>query len=185
MFQPGKGSVSGNRVSLMNGFFGVGVWHPKHEVNIGTLWRSAQTYQASLLATVGRRYQHQSSDTTVASRSVPLIHFGGLDDLIDHLPYSCPLVAVENSSDAEDLTTFVHPVRGFYLLGAEDHGLSESVLQRCHRHVRIPTPTPAPLNTSVAGTLVMADRYVKSRHRLSSVSIADLLDYLDHPPVTN
>lgn len=144
------------------GYFGVAVWHPKHEVNVGTLWRSAHTYGAAMLATVGRRYSQQASDTCKAPNAIPLHHFTDVDDLIEHLPNSCPLVGVELDERAESLTVFTHPRRALYLLGAEDHGLPADVLARCHYVIQIPTPAAWSLNVSVAGSLVLHDRYVKA-----------------------
>lgn len=76
----------------MAGFFGVGVYHPKTEMNIGTLMRTAFLYDAAFVFTVGQRYRHQASDTTKTSTKVPLFHFASIDDLIEHLPDSSPLV---------------------------------------------------------------------------------------------
>ncbi|WP_433703623.1 RNA methyltransferase [Prescottella equi] len=147
----------------MSGYFGVAVWHPKFEVNVGTLWRSAMTYDAAFLATIGRRYEPQASDTCKAPLSLPLHHYADIDDLITHLPKSCPVVGVELSERAIPLTEFAHPVRALYLLGAEDHGLPAAVLERCHHVVQIPTPAAWSLNVSVAGSLVMHDRVVTKR----------------------
>lgn len=144
------------------GFFGVAIYHPKREVNVGSLLRTAHTYGAAYLATVGRRYEKQSSDTTRVAACVPLVHHATLDDLVEHLPESCPLVGVEQSVTAMSLTRFAHPPRALYLLGAEDHGLPPEVLARCHRVVEVPTPSLWPLNVAVAGSLVIHDRYVKA-----------------------
>lgn len=150
-------------MTTSRGFFGVAIWHPKHEVNVGSLLRTAHTYDAAYLATVGRRYERQAADTTYASRSVPLVHHATLDDLVEHLPHACALVGVEQTTGALELTRFWHPSRALYLLGAEDHGLPPSVLERCHRVVTIDTPQPWSLNVAVAGSLVIHDRYVKAR----------------------
>lgn len=147
---------------MTGNYFGVAVWHPKTEANIGTLWRSARTYQASMLATVGpRRYEHQCTDTTKAPRSIPLVRFADIDDLIAHLPHGCELIGVELADRAKPLDQFTHPGQGLYLLGAEDHGLPAAVLERCHRLVQIESPEPWSLNVATAGTLVMWDRFIK------------------------
>lgn len=146
----------------MRGYFGVAVYHPKHEVNVGTLWRSALTYKASFIATVGTRYSRQASDTCNTPGMVPLHHHETVDELIDRLPHSCPLVGVELDPRAVPLDRFAHPPQALYLLGAEDHGLPMAVLDRCHYVVQIPTPQPWSLNLAVAGSLVMADRYAKA-----------------------
>lgn len=145
-----------------SGYFGIAIYHPKTEANIGTLWRSAYSYGASMLATVGRRYQAQASDTSKTPQRVPLFHHADLDALIEGLPDGCPLVGVELDPRAVPLTQFRHPPRALYLLGAEDHGLPITVLDRCHHVVQIPTPAPWSLNVAVAGSLLMHDRYLKT-----------------------
>lgn len=150
----------------MSGYFGVAVYHPKHEVNVGTLWRSATTYGAAMVATVGTRYKPQASDTCKTPNTVPLFHYSDIDALIEGLPHGCPVVGVELDPRATPLTKFRHPHKALYLLGAEDHGLPVSVLDRCHFVVQIPTPSNWSLNVSVAGSLVLHDRSLKIPARL-------------------
>lgn len=152
------------------GFFGIAVHHAKHEANIGTLWRSASSYGAAFVATVGARYERQASDTTKTWRHTPLVHYRDMDDLIEHLPHACPLVGVELDPRAESLTDYRHMDRALYLLGAEDHGLPVSVLDRCHQVVQIPSPQPWSLNVAVAGSLLMHDRFVKASVAAESVA---------------
>lgn len=143
----------------MRGYFGIAAYCPKRSSNVGTLWRTATTYGAAFVATVGSRYGHQASDTCKTPRHTPLHHYADLDDLFDHLPHSCPVVGVELDSRARSLGSFDHPTRALYLLGAEDNGLPDSVLSRCHYVVRIDTPGAMSLNVAVAGALVMHDRH--------------------------
>ena len=143
----------------MRGYFGIGVWHPKHGVNIGTLFRSATIFGAAFVFTVGRRYQRQASDTPKAWRHVPLWHFETVDELVRVSPYSAPIVGVELTDTAHRIETFCHPPRAVYLLGAEDHGLPPSMLARCHAVVRLPGEFS--MNVSSAGTVVMYDRATK------------------------
>lgn len=142
----------------MRGYYGIAVYHPRVEANVGTLLRTALTMDAAFVATVGRRYRHQASDTCKTPGSIPLHHYSDVDDLIDHLPHGCPLIGVELHERAVPLDQFTHPDRALYLLGAEDHGLPEAVLERCHQVVQIPTPRTWSLNVSVAGALLMWDR---------------------------
>lgn len=144
------------------GFFGVVVYHPKSEYNIGTLWRAAFLQDAAFVGTIGRRYKTQSSDTPHTANHVPLIHYTDLDDMISHLPHSCPLVGVELDECAKMLPEFSHPERALYLLGAEDHGLPPEVLDRCHYVVQIPTVREWSMNVAAAGSIVMYDRMAKS-----------------------
>jgi tRNA G18 (ribose-2'-O)-methylase SpoU len=146
---------------MTRGFFGIGIWHAKHEVNIGTLWRSATLYDAAFVFTVGARYKAQASDTCKTRLHTPLYHYTDVDDLIEHLPYSCPLVGVELDPRAKSLTGYRHPERAVYLLGAEDHGLPPGVVDRCHDLVVIPTVRGFSHNVAVAGAITLHDRHTK------------------------
>ena len=143
----------------MRGFFEIGIFHGKSEVNIGTLWRSAIQLGAAGIFTVGRRYKMQSSDTCKAFRHIPLRHFATIDELVEALPHACPLIGIEMGG--EELYTYEHPERACYLLGAEDHGLPDSAMARCHNIVSIGAVRTLSFNVAVAGSLVMYDRMVK------------------------
>lgn len=145
---------------MSRGYFAIGVYHAKTEVNIGTLWRSASAFGAAFVFTVGARYRKQAADTTKTDRHTPLFHFTDMDDLLSHLPNGCPLVAVELLDKATPLNRFTHLERDCFLLGAEDHGLPPEVIAKCHRKVVIPHAAQC-LNVAVAGSIVMYDRAAK------------------------
>lgn len=156
---------------MSRGYFGVGIWHAKHEINIGTLWRSAALYDAAFVFTVGARYTRQASDTCKTPAHTPLHHYTDIGDLIAHLPHSCPLVGVELDPRAKELTGYRHPERAVYLLGAEDHGLPPAMVERCHDLVVVPTVRGFSHNVAVAGALVLHDRHVKQT-ALQPVAVA-------------
>jgi len=141
----------------MSGYFEIGIYHTKNEINVGTLWRSAYQLGASGIFTIGRRYQKQASDTGKAWNSIPLRHYETIDDLI--IPYDCQLIGIEMGGD--DLHNVKHPKRAMYLLGAEDYGLSEEITRRCHRVLSIEAVRQNCYNVSVAGSIVMYDRMIK------------------------
>ena len=140
----------------MRGYFGIGVYHPKTEMNIGTLWRSAQNFGASYIFTIGRRYQRQSSDTQGTTRHIPLFHHVTFEGFFEMLPYDAQLIGVEQDERSVDITSFKHPQRAVYLLGAEDNGLPPKVLDKCRAVVHI--ATPACLNVAVAGSIILFHR---------------------------
>jgi len=151
----------------MAGYFGIGIYHNKCKRNIGTLWRSAQLFEASHVFTVLMRYKWMPSDTLKTWRNVPFFHHDTLNDFIRNLPMDCVLVGIELTDDAIDIMEFVHPKRAIYLLGAEDSGVPDEVLAQCSKVVRLPGKRS--MNVSTAGTLIMYDRYVKSmKQRLIS-----------------
>lgn len=144
----------------MRGFFGIGIENCKSGVNVGTLWRSAHNLGAAFIFTIGRRYRHQSSDTTKAWRSIPLFQYATFDEFYANLPHDCRLIGVEfPHNNAEPLPGFTHPDRCVYMLGAEDHGLTRRALEKCHRVVYIPSQMS--LNVSVAGSIIMYDRTLR------------------------
>jgi tRNA G18 (ribose-2'-O)-methylase SpoU len=145
------------------GYFGIGIVHVKKEHNVGTLLRTAQSLGAAFVFTVGRRYDRQASDTTKAWRHIPLYHHDTIDQLVDSLPYSCPLIGVELDPRARPISNYVHPERAVYLLGAEDHGLTPSERARCHQLVQLPGAYC--LNVATAGSIVMFDRVQKMEQR--------------------
>ena len=154
------------------GYSGIAIYHPKSEVNVGTLWRTAFLYDAAFIATIGHRYHKQASDTPGTANHIPLFEYQSFDEFYENLPYDCPVIGVELGDKAVPLTDFHHPQRCVYLLGAEDHGIPAQILERCHRTVMIPTKRDFSMNVSVAGSLVLYDRYAK-QDRLSIASVAN------------
>lgn len=141
------------------GYFGIGVFHGKSSVNIGTLCRSAYQCGAAFVFTVGARYERQRGDTVKSWLHMPLLHYRDIHDLIEHLPYSCPLIAIEMGGTP--LRVASHPERCCYLLGAEDHGLPEEVASLCHGRISLESVRTNSFNVAVAGSLVMYDRCEK------------------------
>lgn len=147
---------------MSRGFFAVGIYGCKTEANVGTLWRSASLYGAAFVFTVGHRYVRQSSDTMKTPLHTPLFNFATVDDLVEHLPWSCPLIGVELDERSKPLATHSKNwERCAYLLGAEDHGLPKTVLDKCHSVLQIETLLPYSMNVAVAGSIILHDRHVK------------------------
>ena len=141
---------------LKRGYYGVAVYHPKIRVNVGTLWRTANLFGGAFMATIGRRYKKQPSDTMDSPKHIPLYNYLTFDDFYNHLPHDCKLVGVELVDKAIDLYGFSHPERAVYLLGAEDHGIPTNVLERCHTVIKLRGTHS--MNVSVAGSIVIYHR---------------------------
>lgn len=144
-----------------SGYFGIGIFHGKHLVNLGTLWRSAYQLGADYIFTIGARYQSQRSDTVSASNHIPSYNYSDFDSFLSHQPHNATLIAVEFGG--KPLTTFHHPKQAVYLLGAEDHGLPSEVLDKCPLRLSIPAINIESYNVSVAGSIVMYDRLSKTK----------------------
>lgn len=137
-------------------FFGIGIVNGKTPENLGVLWRTAQNMGASFIFTVGNRYANQASDTHNAVKSMPYFHYKTFEDFYDHLPKGVRIVGVEKTDAAKNLEDFHHPKRCVYLLGAEDHGLSNTAIEKSHFLVQFPSQFS--LNVAVAGSIVLYDR---------------------------
>lgn len=147
------------RSDYVRGYFGIGIVAGKSPENIGTLWRTAHAFGAAFIFTVGHRYPHQPTDTTKAWRHIPLHEFDTTDDLLKAVPRGCDVVGVECPAP-KALTTFKHPERAIYLLGAEDRGLPNEEADMCSSLVEIPSAYC--LNVATAGSILLYDRMAKA-----------------------
>jgi tRNA (guanosine-2'-O-)-methyltransferase len=152
--------LAGKEKAMQRGYFGIGIYHTKTAINIGTLWRTAHNMGAAFIFTIGKRYKKQASDTTKASKHVPLYHYIDFEDFKKHMPHGCPVIAIEQSEVSQNIKDFKHPERAIYLLGAEDHGIPVNILKECHKTVHIDSPMC--LNVAVAGSIVIYDRSIKT-----------------------
>lgn len=139
-----------------NEFFGIGILNGKTPENLGVLWRSAQNLGASFIFSIGNRYAKQACDTHNAVKAMPYFHYDTFEEFYKHMPKGARLVGVELTEKSMPLETFHHPRRCVYLLGAEDHGLSNIAIEKSHHLIQFRSELS--LNVSVAGSIVMYDR---------------------------
>lgn len=144
----------------MRGYCGIGIYGPKNSLNMGTLWRSAHILGAAYIFTIGQRYRRQPGDTMNATSHVPMFNWGDFDEFYCQIPNGAQLVGIELTEDAIPLAALAHPERAVYLLGAEDWGLPEDILHRCHKVIRLPGARS--INVAVAGSIVLYDRLQKA-----------------------
>ena len=142
--------------TMTRGYFEIGVYHVKSKCNIGTLWRSAYQLGAAGIFTIGRRYTGQASNTCKAERHIPLRHYTDWEEFCVGRPLGAQLVGIEMGG--RSLSTFTHPQRAIYLLGAEDHGLPDGIIRHCQHVVSLDAVRQASYNVSVAGSIVMYHR---------------------------
>jgi tRNA G18 (ribose-2'-O)-methylase SpoU len=138
------------------GYFEIGIYQPTHGHNVGTLWRSAHQLGAAGIFTIGRRYRLQTSDSFDAPEHIPLRCYLTFEEFLAARPLGALLVAVEMGGTP--LARFEHPARAVYLLGAEDNGLPQRVLERCDALVSLEAVRRASYNVAVAGSILMYQR---------------------------
>jgi tRNA G18 (ribose-2'-O)-methylase SpoU len=143
----------------ISGYFEIGIYHTKTEINVGTLWRSACQLGAAGIFTIGRRYKRQSSDTYNSMNQIPLRHYETFEDFKSNRPVGAVLIGVEIGG--QKLSSFIHPQSAIYLLGAEDHGLPPDILKYCNTIISLEAINRPSYNVVVAGSLVMYHRVFK------------------------
>jgi tRNA G18 (ribose-2'-O)-methylase SpoU len=141
---------------MVRGYFEIGIYNGKTAVNLGTLWRSAFQLGASGIFIIGQRFSKQASDTVKAWRSIPLREYTDFNHFLSCRPYDCLLIGVEMGGSS--LAEYHHPERAIYLLGAEDHGLPKTVMDKCNVIISLDSINTESYNVAVAGTLVMYHR---------------------------
>lgn len=141
------------------GYFGIGCLNMKNSLNYGTLFRTAQILDADFVFLIGCRFKQQVSDTMKSWRHVPTFIYKDFADFNEHRPYECRLIGIEMVEEARKLSDFIHPKQACYLLGAEDDGLTDEAIGGCQEIIYLPGPRS--MNVSVAGSIVLYDRFVK------------------------
>jgi len=144
---------------IETGYFGIGIYYPKRDFNIGTLWRTAFNFNASFIFTIGKKYKGQTSDVFSSWASIPMYHYDNVDAFFENIPKGCQVVGVEQNSEAISVNDFDHPKRAIYLLGAEDIGLQDGIIKRCQHIIDIPSKQS--LNVAVSGAVILYDRLIK------------------------
>jgi tRNA G18 (ribose-2'-O)-methylase SpoU len=146
-------------MSSVRGYFGIGIEGGSKSMNIGTLFRSANAFNASFVFAVNPQYRQKvtrKSDTSNATQNVPFYAFDSIGEML--LPADCALVGVELTPDAVELPSFRHPRRAAYVLGPERGDLSPEMLARCDHVIKIPMSFC--INVAIAGAIVMYDRMI-------------------------
>jgi tRNA(Leu) C34 or U34 (ribose-2'-O)-methylase TrmL len=144
----------------MRGYFGIGIYKPKTEANVGTLWRSAYQLGAAFIFVVGARYKRQHSDTVKAWKHILMFELDTWNDFLVATPKDCKHVFIENfGHDTINISGYKHPERAVYILGSEDNGIPSKYLKG--DIITIPSIRTSSFNVAVAGSIVMYDRLTK------------------------
>jgi len=141
---------------MKRGYFGLAIYHPKTATNWGSLTRTAKILGCSFVAVIGSRFLIPVFDTAKSYRHVPTHEFSTFEEFKKFMPVDCQLVGVELDQRAKELRNFVHPERAVYLMGAEDYGLPQDIMEKCDIIVRLYGKYP--MNVSCAGSIVLYHR---------------------------
>ena len=150
-------------IDLDRGYFEIGVFHPLHWENVGTLWRSAYQLGAAGIFTIGNKPRRQPTNLWHADHRIPLRRYETFENFCANRPIGARLIGVEFGG--EPLASFTHPPMAVYLLGSEANGLPERILKKCDAVVEIESVNAMSFNVAASGTLVMYTREIRLRRR--------------------
>jgi tRNA(Leu) C34 or U34 (ribose-2'-O)-methylase TrmL len=140
---------------VTRGYTAIGLYHPKSNLNVGSVLRAVGCFEAQLVIVQGDRYRRAPTDTTQQYRHVPLLHA----PLEDSIPFDCIPVAVELIAGARCLHSYTHPERAFYVFGPEDSTLGKDITSWCRDVIYI--PTAGCMNLAATVNVVLYDRQKK------------------------
>lgn len=140
----------------MHGYFEIGIFQPKTEENVGTLYRSAYQLGATGIFIIGKKFKSQCTDTCKSHLNIPLREYKTFDEYYSNLPYDCQLIGIEMGG--RKLRDFCHPIRASYLLGNEAYGLPKEIQSKCKHILSLDSVRANSYNVSVSGSLVMYHR---------------------------
>ena len=105
--------------------FHVGVENWQHDLNIGSVVRTANAFNAAAVHIVGKRRWNRRG-AMVTDKYQHVIHHPSVDDLLSWCAENdVPLLGIDNFPDSVPLETYDLPKRCLLLFGQEGPGLSE------------------------------------------------------------
>ncbi len=140
----------------------VALINPRSDINVGNVLRACSCFGAQQLWWTGNRvsldirkgYRLPREERMKGYRDVESFHSD--DRLFDYFPAEVTPVAVELTTNSENLFLFEHPEHALYVFGPEDGSLPKWVRLNCHRFLMIPSKHC--LNLAAAVNVVLAFR---------------------------
>jgi tRNA G18 (ribose-2'-O)-methylase SpoU len=136
--------------------FHVAIENWQHDLNIGSIVRTANAFTAEAVHIVGHRRWNRRG-AMVTDRYQHLAQHPSIDDLVAWArERGLPIVAVDNTSGAVDVDAFRMPERCVLLFGQEGPGLTDAALAAADAHVQIRQfGSTRSINAAAAAAIVM------------------------------
>ncbi|MGO1266585.1 MAG: TrmH family RNA methyltransferase [Microbacterium gubbeenense] len=136
--------------------FHVAIENWQHDMNIGSIVRSANAFLANTVHIVGRRRWNRRG-AMVTDRYQRVIHHPDVDTFQAWMEErGIPIIAVDNVGDAVPVDRAHLPETCAFLFGQEGPGLTEEALAAASSHIEITQyGSTRSMNASAAGAVVM------------------------------
>jgi tRNA G18 (ribose-2'-O)-methylase SpoU len=134
--------------------FDVAIENWQHDLNIGSIVRTANAFLAGTVHIVGRRRWNKRG-AMVTDRYQHVLHHDTIADLVAFAA-GRPIIAVDNVDGSVDVTAFEFPVDALLLFGQEGPGLSPEALAVADATVSIRQfGSTRSINAAAAAAIVM------------------------------
>ena len=136
--------------------FHVAIENWQHDMNIGSIVRTANAFLAQTVHIVGRRRWNKRG-AMVTDRYQHVLHHETIDDLLAYATeHALPIVAIDNVERSVAIEKTVLPTHCILLFGQEGPGLSPEALGAADEVVEITQyGSTRSLNASAAAAIVM------------------------------
>ncbi|MGN6271842.1 MAG: TrmH family RNA methyltransferase [Protaetiibacter sp.] len=136
--------------------FHVAIENWQHDLNIGSIVRSANAFAAEAVHIVGHRRWNRRG-AMVTDRYQHVLQHPSVDDLVTWArSRGLPIVAVDNTDGAVPVDAFAMPRRCVLLFGQEGPGLTDAALAAADAHVEIRQfGSTRSINAAAAAAIVM------------------------------
>ncbi|WP_166980100.1 RNA methyltransferase [Paramicrobacterium fandaimingii] len=136
--------------------FHVAIENWQHDMNIGSIVRSANAFAADTVHIVGRRRWNKRG-AMVTDRYQHVEHHATIDDLVQAAREAkLPIIGIDNVPGSVIIETFSFPAECILLFGQEGPGLSDEALAVCEAVVEISQfGSTRSINASAAAAVAM------------------------------
>ncbi|MDP5128464.1 MAG: RNA methyltransferase [Pontimonas sp.] len=136
--------------------FHVAIENWQHDLNIGSIVRSANAFLADTVHIVGRKRWNRRG-AMVTDRYQRVLHHPTIEDLVAYATNNeLPIVAVDNVEGSKPIETTTLPRECIILFGQEGPGLSPEALEAADMAVEITQyGSTRSLNASAAAAIIM------------------------------
>jgi tRNA G18 (ribose-2'-O)-methylase SpoU len=136
--------------------FHVAIENWQHDMNIGSIVRSANAFAAQTVHIVGRRRWNKRG-AMVTDRYQHVLHHDTVAELVEWArAASMPIIAIDNVPGSVIIETFAFPERCVLLFGQEGPGLSDAAIEAADAVVEISQfGSTRSINASAAAAIAM------------------------------
>ncbi|WP_167132016.1 RNA methyltransferase [Paramicrobacterium chengjingii] len=136
--------------------FHVAIENWQHDMNIGSIVRSANAFAADTVHIVGRRRWNKRG-AMVTDRYQHVMHHSTVADLVESARQSdLPIIGIDNVPGSVIIETFAFPAQCVMLFGQEGPGLSAEAIDACEAVVEISQfGSTRSINASAAAAVAM------------------------------